>query len=182
MNRAALLQAIEPMIEPGPTQREAIRKSLDKALVDLTLALPIHSAQSLPPESRDELEIVIRDLMGAKEVGSLAASWEPQRKLDSDLKLNLKIDLIDLLQRRRKPYAGLRLIPLNEARQAGDEYRKHIQRDVPTAELKKMLKAWDKNFKPISSTRAAVIQRLMALLAGAAPEVKASAVKSKRAA
>jgi hypothetical protein len=141
VNRAALLQTIEPLIEPSPTQREALRKSLDKALVEASVALPLDAARRLTLSAKDELEIVIRDLYVPKDLQRLAAKWEPSRALDADLKESLREDLIDLLHDRRPQYKGFATIALNEAQEDAANYSKYIARSMPTKDAKKLLRS-----------------------------------------
>ena len=81
MNRAALLHIIEPLIEPSPTQREALLKSLDKTLAEVSVALPLEAARRLAPSAKDEFELVIRNIYVQKDMQRLAAKWEPSRTL-----------------------------------------------------------------------------------------------------
>jgi len=163
VNRAALLQTIEPLIEPSPTQREALLKLLDKALVEASVALPLETARRLASSAKDELEIFIRDLV-PKDVQRLAAKWEPLRALDADLKESLRQDLIDLLRDRRPKYTGLTAIPLREAQEDAISYGTYIARSMPTKDAKKLLKAWDKKLKPTPTTRDQVVRHLLKLL------------------
>jgi hypothetical protein len=163
VNRAALLHTIEPLIDPSPTQREALLKSLDKALIEASVALPLEAAWDLSSSVKDELEIVIRDFYLPKDRQRLAAKWEPARTLDADFKESLRADLIDLLRDRRPQYTGLAMIPLGEA-QAHPNYSEYIARSMPTKDAKKLLKAWAKNIKPMPTTREQVIDHLLRLL------------------
>jgi hypothetical protein len=141
VNRAALLQTIEPLIEPSPTQREALRKSLDKALVEASVALPLEAARRLSSSAKDEFEIVIRDLYVAKDMQRLAAKWEPSRTLDADFKESLREDLLDLLRDRRPQYRGPATLTLNEAQ---DPANTQIHRQIDAHQRReKLLKAWD---------------------------------------
>ena len=163
VNRAALLHTIEPLIEPSPTQREALLKSLDKALVEASVALPLEAARRLAPSAKDELEIVIRDFYVPKDMQRLAAKWEPSRTLDADFKESLRDDLIDLLRDRRPQYRGLAAGTLTEA-QADPNYSKYIARSMPTKDAKKLLKAWAKNLRPMPTTREQVVDHLLRVL------------------
>jgi hypothetical protein len=166
VNRAALLQTIEPLIEPSPTQREALRKLLDKVLVEASVALPLETARRLAASAKDELEIVIRDLCVPKDVQRLAAKWEPLRTLDADLRESLRQDLIDLLRERRPQYTGLCAIPLKEAQEDAVSYRAYIARSMPTKDAKKLLKAWHNKLRPVPTTRDLVVEHLLNLLDG----------------
>ena len=164
VNRAALLHTIEPLTEPSPTQREALRKSLDKALVEASVALPLEAARRLASSAKDELEIVIRDLYVPKDTQRLAAKWEPSRTLDADSKESLRDDLIDLLRDRRPQYRGPANITLDEAQADAANYSKYIARSMPTKDAKKLLKAWARNLRPMPTTREQVIDHLLKLL------------------
>jgi hypothetical protein len=128
------------LAEPSPTQREALRKSLDKALIEASVALPLEAARRLTPSAKDELEIVIHDLYVPKDLQRLAAKWEPLRTLDTDLKESLREDLIDLLHDRRPRYTGLATVTLQDAQSDGAHFRTYIARSMPTKDAKKLLK------------------------------------------
>ena len=151
------------MIEPSPTQREALLKSLDKALVEASVALPLEAARRLASSAKDEFEVVIRNLYVPKDMQRLAAKWEPERTLDADFKETLREDLIDLLRDRRPRYKGLSTITLTEA-QADPNYSKYIGRSMPTKDAKKLLKAWVRNLRPMPTTREQVVDHLLRLL------------------
>ena len=155
------------MIEPTPTQRDDLRKLLDKALVEALIVLPLERAKRLAAKSKDELEIVILDLYAAKDLHRLAARWEPLRTLDADLKESLRHDLVALLQCRRTPYAGLTIIPLEKAQEDAAKYRALIEQSMPTKDAKKLLRAWDRTLTPLPKARAQVVGHLLKLLAGA---------------
>jgi hypothetical protein len=151
------------LIEPSPTQREALLKSLDKALVEASVSLPLEAARRLASPAKDEFEVVIRNLYVPKDMQRLAAKWEPERTLDTDFKESLREDLIDLLRDRRPQYKGLSTITLTEA-QADPNYTKYIGRSMPTKDAKKLLKAWVRNLRPMPTTREQVIDHLLRLL------------------
>jgi hypothetical protein len=175
VDRLALLRDMEPLINPNPTQAESIRKTLDKVLVESTIALPLTAAQALPRAKRDELEIVVRHF-GQKDAEKLAVFWEPDRKLNASTKRTIKDDLADLLHGRRKVYALQKSVGLNAVRELADEERAvlrlAIKRLAPLADLKALLKEWDKHLSPKPTTRDANVDRLVALLDGAAPMPK----------
>jgi len=152
------------MTAPTATQRETLRKLLDKALVEATLALPFQSASSLPAAAKDELEFIVRELCLAKDLQRLAALWEPRRKLDAVLKDTLRQDLIDLLRGRRRPYEGLVVVPLSVAHGDLAGYRILIEQSIPTTDAKKLLKAWDKNLRPMPTARDDIVGHLLRLL------------------
>src|SRR6185295_12911873 len=112
-------------IEPSPTQREALLKSLDKTLAEVSVALPLEAARRLAPSAKDEFELVIRNIYVQKDMQRLAAKWEPSRTLDADFKESLREDLIDLLRDRRPQYEGPAAITLHEA-QSDASYRTYI--------------------------------------------------------
>jgi hypothetical protein len=173
VDRLALMREMEPLIKPNGTQAESIRKTLDKAMVELALTLPLASAQALSLTRRDELEIVVRDFLSQKDAEKLARLWEPSRKVDTDAKLRLKHDLIDLLHRRRSEYSMPKAIGLDAGRNlAGSDgvaLRGAIERLAPLVDLKGLLRQWDKRLTPRPTTRKAHVERLLALLDGAAP-------------
>jgi hypothetical protein len=143
---------------------------LDKALVEASVALPLEKARRLATSAKDELEIVIRDFFVPKDVQRLAIKWEPQRKLDAELKDSLRHDLIDLLHGRRPHYTGFALVALEEARRDVPRYREYITRSLPTNDAKKLLKAWDKKLRPMPTTRELLVRHLLKLLHGDGPD------------
>lgn len=154
------------MIEPTPTQRDELRKSLDKLLVDVAIAIPFERAQQLSSVTKEELEIVIRDTFVVKDLVRLATKWEPQRKLDAELRDTLRDDLIDLLQGSRPRFVAPVAMDLAQAQSDIARLRSYISRSLPTAEAKKLLKLWDKKLKPMPKARADVIGHLLRLLDG----------------
>lgn len=151
-------------MEPTPTHRNEIRKLLDKVLVEAAIALPLNKALELPLSAKQDLEIVIRDLFLPKDAERAAKTWEPNRKLDASLKASLREDLIDLLLGRRAPYAGLPKLDLETAQAHPERYSHLIRQILPTADAKKLLKAWDKKLKPVPTTRDQIVKRLVDLL------------------
>lgn len=152
------------MTEPTPTQRDELRKSLDKVLVEATIAMPIESVRRLPSATKAELEVVIREMFINKDILRLAAGWEPLRKLDDDLKETLRVDLIDLIYDRRPQYTGPSLLDLSKAQEQAESYRTYISRTMPTPDAKRLLKTWDKKLKPAPKARGQIIDHLLNLL------------------
>ena len=163
VNRINLIRALEPLIAPTATEREALRKSLDKALVAATLTLPFDQARQLEKPLRDELEIVLRDMLVAGDLKKLAKKWEPTRKLDAELQNSLRTDLIDLLQDRRPAFEGLKGLDLDSARAKPERVRASIEKSLPTADAKKLLKTWTKA-KTLPTAREEIIAKLLAVL------------------
>ncbi|MGA7329468.1 MAG: hypothetical protein WBX25_34560 [Rhodomicrobium sp.] len=178
VDRVSLIKTLEPCVKPTQTQVEVIRKALDKALAETILGLPLCAAAKLPPSVQSELEVVVNSF-DQKQAERLAASWEPQRKPDVEMKRAVKKDLVELLRGRRSPYEPI-AVSLDEAR-AGDPtlYRTLIERVAPTKDLKSLLSKWDKNLKPAPTARLELVKRLIALLEGAAPTPKATAKQSR---
>lgn len=148
---------------PG-AHRDELRKSLDKLLVETAIALPFEHTQRLSPSTKDELEILIRDTFVAKDLTRLATKWEPQRKLDAELKDTLREDLIDLLHGSRRLFTAPIAVDLAQARTSVKDLGPYISRSLPTTEAKKLLKRWDKKLKPMPKSRAEIIRHLLKLL------------------
>ena len=179
VDRASLITTLERCITPTGTQAEAIRKALDKALHEAVLALPLAAATELPSAVRSELEIVLTSL-DQKLAEKLAAAWEPKRKLDPDMKRSVKKDLLDLLHCRRPAYEPINFA-LEEARSASAApLRIVIERVAPAKDLKALLSKWDKSYKPTSSNRSGLTDRLLALLNGATPTPRPAPKAAKR--
>ena len=171
VDRASLIKALEPHVKPTGTQAEAIRKALDKALTEAVMSLPLDAAIRLNPSTRGDLEIALSTL-DQKLAEKLAASWEPERKLDAEAKRAAKVALVELLRGQRQPYEPLPA-SLEDAR-AGDvrRYRITIERSAPEKDLKSTLTKWDKHLKPVPGSRSGIAARLLALLDGDPPVTK----------
>jgi hypothetical protein len=176
VDRLSLLREMEPLAKPTGTQAESIRRTLDKAMIELTLTLPLASARTLPQTSRAELEIVVHDVLSPKDAEKLAHLWEPSRKVDADAKPKLKHDLIDLLHKKREVYAIPSAVGLDEARKLANGSRETLSAAIehlaPLADLKALLRQWDKHISPKPTTRKGHVERLLALLEGATPAEK----------
>jgi hypothetical protein len=171
VDRVSLIKALEPCVKPTSTQAEAMRKALDKALTETVMSLPLTAVDGLSSTVRSDLEVVLRSL-DQKLAEKLAASWEPKRKLDAELKRSAKKDLIDLLHRRRASYEPIS-VSLEEARAEDTAvYRATIEHVAPVKDLKTLLTKWDKDFKPAPTTRSGFVKRLSELLNGAPPTKK----------
>jgi hypothetical protein len=171
VDRISLIKALEPCVKPTGTQAEAIRKALDKALTETVMSLPLTAVGGLSSTVRSDLEVVLHSL-DQKLAEKLAASWEPKRKLDAELKRSVKKDLIDLLHRRRTPYEPIS-VSLEEARVGNvAAYRATIEHVAPVKDVKTLLAKWDKNFKPAPTMRSGFVERLSELLNGASTTKK----------
>ncbi len=177
VDRVSLLRTLASRLKPTGTQEEAIRRALDKALAEVIGALPLNAAVDLPAAARAELEIVLQSL-DAKVAEKLAALWEPARPLDADLKGVVKKDLIDLLHRRRLPYKPI-AVSLTEARSGDIATYRSVIGIAPNKDLKSLLKKWDANYKPVSTTRQGIVDRLSELLDGASPVPKTTTNKPR---
>jgi hypothetical protein len=126
---------------------------------------------------------VVRDVLSPTDAEKLARLWEPSRKVDTDAKPRLKHDLIDLLYKRRDVYANPLAVGLYEARKlangSGETLRAAIEHLAPLADLKTLLKQWDKHISPKPTTRKSHAERLLALLDGAMPAEKAPAARRR---
>ena len=167
VDRAALIQQLEPRVEPTGSQKETIRKALDKALSELLLALPLSAAHDLGGNAKSDLVALI-GMTDQKICEKLSARWEPKRKLDAELKASLRKDVLALLESKRPAYEPV-TVSINEAR-AGD--RKAIIGRVsaaPLKDLKALAKKWDKHWKVAQDSRKAYEDRIVALIDGAEP-------------
>lgn len=171
VNRATLIKELDGSIAPSPTQRESIRKAQEKALIEAVQALPLTAARKLSTAHRSDLEIVLKSLSDAQ-AKAMSALWEPKRKLqaaDADIKQVVKSRLVELLSNGQSPYEPI-TVSLEEARK-GDRafYSAIISQLAPTADLKSLLKKWDKHYAPVPQKRAELSKRLVALLNGQEP-------------
>ena len=171
VDRATLIAAIAPNVQPTGTQAEAIRKALDKALSELLLALPYDALTELPHGTMAELVAVIGTI-DQKTCEKLSALWEPKRKLDAELKLRVRKDLLGLLLKERVHYQSLPT-GLAKAREDGVSASiAQLRSAAPLKDLKDLAKKWDKNWKALPETRGAYEEHLVALLKGTDPTAK----------
>ena len=150
-----------------------IKTALDKALTELLMALPFRAMQEFPPAVTADLVELIR-LIDQKTCEKLAAVWEPRRKLDAELKMRVKKDILALIEAKRPAYEPVS-VPLSKARD-GDRgsTKATLQSGAPIKDLKALMKKWDKNWKPAQESRLAYEERLMALVDGVEPVAMAA--------
>jgi hypothetical protein len=166
VDRPTLIKSLDPIAKPTASQAENIRKSLEKALTDIVLALPLEAARQLGATEKAELAHFLSRL-DPKSLEKLAKIWEPKRKLDVELKRTLAVDLIALLEAKRAPYVPFKLT-LDAARGDAAAIGAALAH-APAKDLSTVFKSWDKHNKSIPEQRLFVIQRLQALLDGEAP-------------
>ena len=166
VDRAALIQQLEPRVEPTGSQKETIRKALDKALSELLLALPLSAANELHGYARSDLVALI-GMTDQKTCEKLSARWEPKRKLDAELKVSVRKDVLALIESERPVYEPV-AVSLSEA-QAGDRkaFIGRVRSAAPLKDLKALAKKWDKHWKPAQDSRKAYEDRIVALIEGA---------------
>ncbi len=172
VDRAGLIKQLEPHVRATGSQAESITNALDKALIQLLMALPFRAVQELTPPKKADLVELIR-VMDQKTCEKLAVAWEPKRKLDAELKVRVKKDVLALIEAKRPAYEPV-LVPLSEARN-GDRgsIKAMLQSGAPIKDLKSLAKKWDKNWKPAQESRVAYEERLKKLVDGAEPAVRA---------
>ena len=168
VDRAALIQQLEPRVQPTGSQKETIRKALDKALSELLLALPFRAVLELAGSAKSDLVALI-GMTDQKTCEKLSALWEPKRKLDAELKASVRKDVLALIEGKRpayEPVAG----SISEA-QAGDRMAiiARVRSAAPVKDLKALAKKWDKHWKPAQDTRKTYEDRIVALIEGAGP-------------
>lgn len=132
-------------------------------MVAAALTLPFDEARLLNQSLRAELLIVLRDMLVVGDLKKLAKKWEPARKLDAGMQASLKNDLIDLLLDRRPRFEGLNGLDLGSARANPAWARLIIERSLPTAEAKKLLKKWT-GVRTSHTARDDIISQLLAVL------------------
>lgn len=103
---------------------------------------------------------MLRDMLVVGELKKLAKNWEPARRLDADLVDVLRTDLVELLHGRRPLYEGLKGFDLTSARANSERTRAMIEKSMPTADAKKLLKNW--KVKPVPDGRDEIIAMLIA--------------------
>lgn len=167
VDRPSLIKALDPIAKPTSSQAENIRKSLEKALIEIVLTLPLDAARALGASEQAEL-VHFLNRLEPKALEKLSKIWEPMRRLDIDLKRTLAVDIIALLQAKREPYVPIKL-SLDAARDDAARVGVILAR-APTKDLATVFKAWDKHNKPIPAQRLLLTQRIQALLDGEAPE------------
>jgi hypothetical protein len=144
---------------------------LDKALIEMIVTLPFEALASLPNASSADLVALI-EMLDQKTCEKLSAFWEPERKLDAELKNRVKSDVLALMRKQRPRYEPLKL-SLQEARNGRLSTTIAMLRSAaPIKHLKGLAKSWDKFWKPSVETRKTYEDRLIALLEGSDPILK----------
>lgn len=166
VDRAALIQQLEPRVQPTGSQRETIRKALDKAVSELLLALPFRAVLDLPGSAKSDM-VALLAMMDQKTCEKLSALWEPKRKLDAELKASVRKDVLALIEANRPAYEPV-TVSLSEA-QNGDRTAiiAKVRSAAPVKDLKALAKKWDKHWKPAQESRKAYEDRIIALIEGA---------------
>ncbi len=139
---------MEPRINPTETQRIALRRKMDAAVVALALNLPLDQARSLPDPQRRDLQVALSEVLSAADRRRVSRLWEPQRRLDQTNGVDLLGDLRALLAGERQPYERSKLSLAEAQGLRGDQraqFQDTIKRLAPLNDLKSLVRRWDRH-------------------------------------
>lgn len=148
VDRITLLGSLVNASDRHMLDREAVRGALDSALGVLLLNTPLLAVIELPSAQREDVCATLTGGLGDKAIADLAKAWEPQRRVDADLKSRTRHHLADLVSGRRRPYKKVKPMPLPEARNYSGDTRTELSLVIeigPFSEVKALLKKWDKH-------------------------------------
>ena len=155
VDRVELISAVAPTVSLSAVNSAKYLKALKSALIVLLADFELSDAQALPSSVKQELATALDQLFTISELKKISKRWEPKRSVASGFtQTEIVAALLDLLFERREPYVRP-TISLPVASQMSvaeqDAMIRTINRLLPKAELKAVLKKWDKKFKPAAS-------------------------------
>lgn len=171
VNRVGLLQVIAPSVKLAARDGVAYQKALTTSLAILIRNYELSEAQRLKAAEKQELSTAIDQLFTLPELKKISKRWEPKRAVASGFtQTEIVRALQSLLNCSREPYARPTL-KLDAARKLSGkdkaELLEQIQVLMPLAELRAVLRLWDKKLKiPKGWTVRQYKERLQALLRG----------------
>ncbi|MEO1659341.1 MAG: hypothetical protein AAFR51_00025 [Pseudomonadota bacterium] len=169
VDRVELITAVAPRVSLSAVNSAKYLKALKAALIVLLAEYDLEDARALSHSQKQELATALDQLFTISELKKISKKWEPKRSVSSGFtQTEIVSALHDLLFERRDPYTRPTL-SLSTARTMQraeiDRMLILINRLMPKAELKAVLKKWDKKFKPPTSFTAPQFrQRLSELL------------------
>jgi hypothetical protein len=167
VDRITLLGSLVYASDRHMLDREAVRSALDSALGVLLVNTPLPAVIELPSAQREDVCATLSGGLGDKVIADLAKAWEPQRKVDADLKSMTRRHLVDLVSGRRRPYEKIKPMPLPEARSYSGDTHTALSLVIeigPYSEVKALLTKWDKHGDSAQLPAAQARERACALL------------------
>lgn len=169
LDRIELIQGLNrlPLKMTGTAQR-GLEKTLDKAVGQMLLGLPLPAARAAPSSVRKAISEGLNEALVMADLKKVSKLWEPKRTVAPGVAHGeLAADLTDLMEGRREPFEPTKL-SLIQARALGGSARAElvlgIQRFATLPQLKATLKKWDKASTVDSAEKIRV--RLVELLRG----------------
>jgi hypothetical protein len=150
LDRIVLLSELNSLqVEMKATAQRALEKTLNKAIGQLLAGLPLAEAMSAPQTTRQLISIGFEESLTMAEIKKVSKLWEPKRTVPASIAhTELAQDLTDLMDGRRKPFVPTKLT-LPQARSLGSadarELKLGLERFATAAQLKALLKKWDKH-------------------------------------
>ncbi len=168
-----LLVAVDATAQLRPAEANRLVKQTNKILLALLKASSLERVRALPHTVRQELTGRLDVSFTFPELKAISKAWEPKRKIEEgETQTDLGRNLTSLMQGVRKPYVPVdSRLTLNGARNLPpDELGKIVSkiRDwAPKADIKKLLKKWDKYNEPaLAAGRNRQADHIADLLAG----------------
>lgn len=169
LDRIELIQGLNrlPLKMTGTAQR-GLEKTLDKAVGQMLLGLPLPAARAAPSSVRKAISEGLNEALAMADLKKVSKLWEPKRTVAPGVAHGeLAADLTDLMEGRREPFEPTKLT-LIQARALGGSAKAElvlgIQRFATLPQLKATLKKWDK--ASTADTAEKIRARLLELLRG----------------
>ncbi len=169
LDRIELIQALNrlPLKVTGTAQR-GLEKTLDKAVGQMLVSLPLPAAQAAPSAVRKAISEGLNEALAMADLKKVSKLWEPKRTVAAGVAHSeLAADLTDLMEGRREPFEPTKL-SLIQARALGGSAKAELvlglQRFATLPQLKAILKKWDK--ASTADTAEKIRARLVELLKG----------------
>ncbi|HBB54912.1 MAG TPA: hypothetical protein DCZ49_01850 [Hyphomonadaceae bacterium] len=165
------------------TARKSYQDSLTKALEAVYSQLSLAEAQTVHTDSRHDFFQIVSS---SKVVRAILKKWDPRLDATSLSDSEARQRLIDLAASKITPHQPVKTKLVDFQNHSGGRKASEAYLGVTkTADLKAMLKSWDKHFTTTGLARPALLARLQALCSGESspmpPPAQASKTKSKRA-
>jgi len=168
-----LLLAVQPTAELRAAEATKLVKQTNKILLALLKFSTLERVRALPPSVRQTLSGRLDVSFTLPELKAVSKAWEPKRKIEEgETQTDLGRNLSTLMQWGREPYLPVdSRLTLKSAREAVSEERAEMAMKIgdwaPKADLKRLLKKWDRNNEVIQTAgRNRQVDHLVALLAG----------------
>ena len=165
----AELSSLNPSLKAS--EEKALVGSLNKALALALAGIELNDARECSTSVRKQIYSCLADCLTLSELKKVSKKWEPKRTVSSSIaQSELVEDLKQLAEREREPFVPSKLT-LNAALSALPADRialeQGIMRFATPAQLKSMLKKWDKHANAPSNLSATQLRdQLLSLLHG----------------